>query len=90
MRTIFLTIFLILGLIPTANAADKWIKAESPNFIAYSNSNEKITRAYVKSLEQYRYVLDIFHNQMGEATAPQPKTAVYLLKTQKKSQGCST
>jgi hypothetical protein len=35
-------------------AADKWLKAESDNFVIYSNASEKTTRAYVKDLEVFR------------------------------------
>ncbi len=46
--------FCISALALPANAAGNWLKAESDNFVIYSNASEKRTRTYVKKLEAFR------------------------------------
>ncbi len=62
------------GSLAASACATTWISARSDHFILYSDSSEKIATAYVKRLEQYRYMLATFHGaaEQLEETPPLP------------------
>ncbi|WP_140984832.1 hypothetical protein [Asticcacaulis tiandongensis] len=61
--------------------ADNWLRAESPNFIVYSNARERVTRDYVKQLESFKYLTDTMLGKDSSLTVQAPKFPVYLLKS---------
>ena len=69
-----------LFLLPaTANAGKAWIKAESPHFVVYSDTDRKTTEAYVMHLEQYRYVMDQLYDRPAVQDGTLPKFNLYFL-----------
>ncbi len=64
-------------MVPASQAATSWIKAQSPHFTVYSDNGEKVTRAYLARLEQYRYVLGLFHAQ--DTDSDSPPLVIYFL-----------
>lgn len=71
-----------LALLPfSAQADDKWVKAESQHFTVYSNVNAKATDAYVRNLEKYRYIIGAFYGLSGPDTQPEPRMKLFFLKS---------
>ncbi|KQW83078.1 hypothetical protein [Brevundimonas sp. Root1279] len=68
----------VLALAFSAPAHAEWRRAESPNFVVYSQSGEAELRRYVRNLEIYDYVLRI---RMGLPTdrAAGRKLPIYLV-----------
>jgi hypothetical protein len=64
-------------------AKGEWRKAESDNFVVYSNTGQKQTEAYALKLEQYRYVLNALNNRTGDNLLPSPKLDIYFVKSTK-------
>ncbi len=63
-----------------AFALDKWVKAESKNFIVYSNIPEHHALAYTKKLEQFRYIISGFYNINKDNSSHNDKFEIYLLR----------
>lgn len=59
-------------------AADTWVKAETANFIVYSNIGERDANAYAAKLEQYRFILSQFYLSREQQAQASPKFEVYL------------
>lgn len=73
-----LSTILLLALAPSAHA-DTWYRAESPNFLLYSNIDAAETRAYLEHLETFKYLADLLlGNSQRDAAAPSRFT-VYLV-----------
>ena len=66
-----------------ADPANKWIQAESPHFVVYSDNGAKVTRDHLLKLEQYRYILSRFHGFTEEDDAALPKLTVYFVANHK-------
>jgi|GEM_PF-517566 len=64
----------------TPATAETWLRAESPNFIVYSNARERVTRDYVKQLESFKYLTDTMLGKDSTLAVQTPKFPVYLLK----------
>ncbi|MFT4091690.1 MAG: hypothetical protein QM645_13225 [Asticcacaulis sp.] len=60
--------------------ADTWLRAESQNFIVYSNARERLTLDYVKKLESFKYLTDTMLGKDTSLAVQAPKFPVYLLK----------
>jgi tetratricopeptide (TPR) repeat protein len=60
----------------TGRAAD-WVESKSEHFTAYSQMSASVTEAYLRNLEQYRFVLNSFYGSQDIETLPPLK--VYLL-----------
>ncbi len=71
---------------PMAHAAKTWMKAESPHFIVYSDTDRKTTEAYVLRLEQYRYAINLFYAQPEAEDGQLPKFKMYFLEDRKDMQ----
>lgn len=65
------------ALVPQSAAAD-WIKAESPNFVVYSEGSEKALRDYVQELEIFDQLLGRLHGRTRTEPALR-KLPVFLL-----------
>ena len=59
--------------------ANKWIKAESPHFIVYSDNGATLTQTYLVKLEQYRFLLSAFHGLDEDDDAALPKLPIYFV-----------
>ncbi len=73
----FLTLF--MGFDNQALAA-KWLKAETDNFVVYTNTNSRNAEAYITKLEQYRHILSQFYLTKEQQALPVPKIEIYLTK----------
>jgi hypothetical protein len=86
-KTIAALMVVALCLSPeAANATKTWIKAESPHFIVYSDTDRKTTEAYVLRLEQYRYAINLFYAQPTAEDGQLPKFKMYFLENRKDMQ----
>lgn len=66
---------------PSSALAERWIKAESDNFVIYSSTDEKSTLAYAASLEDFHRLTDYFYTQIGDSQLPVTnKTRFNLMK----------
>lgn len=72
---------MMAGAMPSA--AGNWIRATSPHFIVYSDTDQARTTAYITRLEQYRYVLQTFYGQQTADDGQFPKFQMYFLKDRK-------
>lgn len=68
----------LLFLLPAAAQA-KWLRAESPRFIVYSDRGESVLRAYVLQMETYDSLLRFEHG-MPEKGAPPRKLPIFLVR----------
>eukprot|EP01042_Synura_sphagnicola_P012092 gene12092-15398_t len=80
-RAMAVAVTLAVGGVASAVHAEtaKWLRAESPHFVLYSDVSEKITRAYLTRLEQYRYLLTRFYGQTAADAAETPRLNIYFL-----------
>ncbi|WKL56268.1 hypothetical protein Q1W73_11260 [Asticcacaulis sp. ZE23SCel15] len=63
-----------------AYADSQWVKAESENFVIYSNVKPEYAQAYAVNLEKYRYVIGAFYRRVGQDALPEPKLNIYFVK----------
>jgi len=82
-RTTLAALTLLLSIFATPVFADNWIKAETDNFIVYSNNNANVTEEYIKNVEQFRYVLSAFHMNAEQRALAPPKLEIYLVRSQR-------
>lgn len=68
----------LLFLMPTAAEA-KWLRAESPRFIVYSDRGEAVLREYVIQMETFDTMLRFRHG-LPEAGLPLRKLPIYLVR----------
>lgn len=68
----------LLALLPTAAQA-KWLRAESPRFIVYSDRGESVLREYVIQMETFDSLLRARHG-LPETGAPPRKLPIYLVR----------
>ncbi|WGM40201.1 hypothetical protein [Caulobacter sp. NIBR1757] len=61
-------------------AEARWIKAESPRFIVYSNGSESVLRDYVSKMELFDTFLRARHG-LPETGVPLRKLPIYLVRT---------
>lgn len=61
-------------------AQARWIKAESPRFIVYSNGSESVLRDYVTRMELFDTFLRARHG-LPETGVPSRKLPIYLVRT---------
>lgn len=78
-RAVRLIAALWLLLAAAAPAAAEWRRAESPNFIAFSQEDEARLRARVTMLEDYAALLRLLSGAPAES-APAPKLRVYFVR----------
>jgi hypothetical protein len=71
---------LLLGLIPYAHA-DTWYRAESANFLIYSNIDAAETRAYLEHLEAFKYLADLLLGNNPKDRAATSRFTIYLVDT---------
>lgn len=69
---------LTLAFLTPAIAQARWLRAESPRFVVYSNGGEAGLRAYAAKLETFDYVLRIYHD-LDPQGAPPRKLSIYLV-----------
>lgn len=74
---IAVTAFTAACVLQTGAAAAKWLRAESPNFIVYGNTNERVIREKIDSLETLDAALRLI-TQTKAAPSPN-KLRVYLV-----------
>lgn len=73
-------LFAALGLLLSPAAAQaKWLRAESPRFIVYSDRGEAALRDYVIQMETFDSVLRFRHG-LPEAGVPPRKLPIYLVR----------
>ncbi|GGZ42501.1 tetratricopeptide repeat protein [Asticcacaulis endophyticus] len=66
----------------SAPAHAAWLRAESPNFIVYSELGDAKTREYIQKLEAFSYITDLFYNELGDISASQgAKTTFYAMQS---------
>lgn len=65
--------------------ASEWLRAESPHFVVYGDTDEKTVREYGLMLEDFDGLLRAMLLR-GEPEAPEPKLTVYLLDDQSQMQ----
>ncbi|HYE46335.1 MAG TPA: tetratricopeptide repeat protein [Caulobacter sp.] len=70
-------VFLLAGLASPAEA--RWIRAESPRFVIYSDSPEHVARAYAEKMEMFDSLLRARHG-LPENGVPARKLPIYLLR----------
>jgi hypothetical protein len=70
---------LLFGLFAAAPAQAKWLKAESPHFVVYSDGDETDLRAYVLQLEGFDWVLRHEHGIKDSGVSAR-KLDVYLVR----------
>lgn len=63
-----------------APAEARWIKAESPRFIVYSDGSESVLRSYVTKMELFDTFLRARHG-LPESGVPARKLPIYLVRT---------
>lgn len=66
-------------LVSPAAAQAKWLKAESPRFIVYSDRGEAVLREYVIQMEAFDSMLRFRHG-LPEAGVPPRKLPIYLVR----------
>lgn len=67
-----------LALLSPAAAQAKWLRAESPHFIVYTDSSDGTARSYAQTLEDFDRLLRRLHDDTpGMKDAP--KLAIYML-----------
>jgi hypothetical protein len=69
---------LLFGLFAAAPAQAKWLRAESPHFVVYSDGGEADLRAYVLQLEGFDWVLRHAHGVKDDGVSAR-KLDVYLV-----------
>lgn len=69
---------LCLGLAWSSVAEARWLKAESPRFIVYSDGDERVLRNYVQKLETFDSLLRALHG-MEVRGVPERKLTLYLV-----------
>jgi len=68
----------LLLLLP-ASAQAKWLRAESPRFVVYSDGDEATLRAYANKLEDFDTILRTFYGLQPDGV-PAQKLHVYLVR----------
>ncbi len=69
---------LLVALVPSAHA-DTWYRAESPNFLIYSNIDAAETRAYIEHLEAFKYLADLLLGSNPKDRAATSRFTIYLV-----------
>ncbi len=69
---------LLVALAPSAHA-DTWYRAESPNFLIYSNIDAAETRAYIEHLEAFKYLADLLLGSNPKDRAATSRFTIYLV-----------
>jgi hypothetical protein len=69
-----------LAALAAGPAQAKWLRAESPRFVVYSDGDETVLRDYVKDLEAFDGVLRSLHGLDANAVPPR-KLEVYLVRS---------
>lgn len=69
---------LLVALTPCAHA-DTWYRAESPNFLIYSNIDAAETRAYLEQLEAFKYLADLLLGNNLKDRAATSRFTIYLV-----------
>lgn len=80
MRSLSAVLLALLGsiLIAASPAQAEWKKATSPNFVVYSDGDERTLRAYVQELESFDRMLRFRHRQPLDQPAARP-LPIYLV-----------
>lgn len=68
-----------LGLLAPATAEAKWLRAETPHFVIYSDGDEQVLRDYARRLEDFDGVLRYYHNLSPDAPVDR-KLDIYLMR----------
>lgn len=76
----FVTALLLCLCASNQAIAENWLRAESNNFIVFTNTNKRNAEAFVTKLEQYRFILSQFYLSQEQQALPAPKIEIYLTK----------
>lgn len=80
-RSLALAVLAVISfstLLGVTSAQAQWLKAESRNFIVYSDGNERALREYVQDLETFDWVLRVWTGRPVEEAAAR-RLPIYLL-----------
>jgi hypothetical protein len=66
----------------SAARADSWLRAESSNFLIYSNVEASATRRYLEQLEAFKYLTERMMGADPSSPTASAKFTIYLLESQ--------